>query len=159
MTQNNTEMLIRSFFDAHQYISVARLESLLYLAEIIHTERTNGTQLTNASFTPEMYQMKSQTVQNTAKQISQNSKEITETYESNKTHGYQTDSYTVNSDTEINTLCDLCIRLTQNKSNAELSKWSKQTYLYNETDYGTPVNFTSYANQLQTSNPDWRKLL
>lgn len=159
---DNLRLLIEGLLEEHNFLHEYRLQKLVYLAELLYAERTDGDNLTDANFKPYRYGAYSEDVKKKLKEISKNP-EIKAEYNrkyGNDTCTYKPNNLNKNLPKEINELIEVVLNLSRHVSNEDLAKWSKSTYLFKETDYDDEMNFKDYIDYLRDNNePDWKGLV
>lgn len=155
--------LIMGLLNRHRFLHQYRLQKLVYLAELLYTERTNGDRLTDARYKPYRFGAYSEDVDDMLQEVSKSNPSISRRHKrkyGNDTYTYKANGMDVDIDEDIEDLINVVVNLTRRKSSDELAKWSKSTYLFNETDYDDEMSFDKYYSEyLDTGNtPDWKPL-
>ena len=156
------EKVIEGFLQKHRFLHQYRLQKLVYLAELLYTERTGGDRLTDAEYRPYRYGAYSEDVKKELGSVANRpdvKAEHSRKY-GNDTWTYKSDNVDPNLPKEVEEVVDLVMKLTRKKSNDELAQFSKSTHLFEETDYDSEMDFDEYIDHLETGNqPDWKKLV
>lgn len=156
------QQLIEGLLEKHNFLHEYRLQKLVYLAELLYAQRTNGESLTKANFKPYRYGAYSEDVKRALKDLS---KQPEIKAEHKRKYGNDTCTYKPNNldkdhPEHIQKLVDIVVNLSRNVSNDELANWSKSTYLFDKTDYDDIMDFSEYIEYLDNGQePDWKGLL
>jgi len=156
------ELLITGLIKRHQFLSEYRLQNLIYLAELLYLERTDGNSLSGASYTPYRYGSYSEEVRNTVESLSNEANIISEkTAYNNDTHIYRYIGSDPNHPEKIESLVNIVMSLSRHKCNYDLKEWVKSTYLFKNTDYDDEMELSAYIEQYvaKGSKPEWKKLI
>lgn len=145
-TQRNREEvkeIIRGFLSRNEFLHEFRLQKLVYLAELISAAEREE-RLTDADYKPYMYGAYSEDVSKALKEMD----DSIET-KADLRHGKVVTSYRSRGDSpelsdDIEDILDRVQSLVANLSSEELGEWSKETWLYENTPYGEPMNFEKY---------------
>jgi|AntRauMinimDraft_3_1070383.scaffolds.fasta_scaffold03051_3 uncharacterized protein YwgA len=158
---NKLKSIIKGLFREHKHLHEYRLQNLIYLAELLHVERTDGNTLTPGDYTPYRYGAFSPCVKSTVEELSIHPKikhKQSQRYDGN-TQVYETTDLKPDLPSDIQALVDIVMSLTKHKSNDDLRDWSKSTYLFKNTNYNKEMEFTTYTDQLaEGKQPEWKKL-
>lgn len=144
------EDVLVGFLSKYDFLHEYRLQKLVYAAELLYTEENDGEQLVNAEFKPYMYGSYSERLAETLDEIDNRENVVARP---DVHHGKRTEAYkfTGTGDGDLpESVGDLVERLheaTKSMTNEELAQWSKDSWLYQETDYDTPMDFTDYAEK------------
>lgn len=155
-------LLIKGLLKNHKFLHEYRLQKLVYLAELLYLEREGGKSLTDADYKPYRYGAYSEDVKEAVSELASDSKvqaEYSRKY-GNDTWSYKPNGLDPDLPEEVEELVDVVMNLSRHKSSDELAKWSKSTYLFNETDYDEQMSLSEYVSKyLDDGNePDWKKL-
>lgn len=160
-TENvNLEEIVKWFLNQYKYLHEYRLQKLIYLAELIAIE-LDGSRLTSVDFKPYMYGSYSEELPDTLDGLKG---EIT--VKPDMHHGKSVSVYRYNGDANIasksvKTILEGANKISRSKSNEELAKWSKESWLYENTSFGETMNFDRYRQRLESDSAesDVRKLV
>lgn len=144
-SQVDLKDLIRLFLSNHRFLHEYRLQKLIYLAELLSLNADED-RITKAQFKPYMYGSYSEDVASELKDLNSEVKTSIDMQHGNMTLAYHGEGLEPPEDID-DEIVDLVKEISQaamNKSNEELAQWSKETWLYQNTEYGTPMNFFRY---------------
>jgi len=139
------EELIKGFLRHNDFLHEFRLQKLIYLAELISLKE-NQERLSNANFKPYMYGAYSDDINDALEEL-----EPELDTSSDLQHGKITTVYKGSKDEadlpkEIDKIIQrISETVNSNKiPNEELGSWSKETWLYENTPFGEPMDFSDY---------------
>lgn len=133
--------VIRGFLDNYDHLYEFRLQKLVYVAELVHW-LDEGDRLTDADFKPYMYGSYSEAVGKTLQSLEE---EIP--HETSRKYGNITTKYkNPGSDSSASAgghqqLLEAVADATRDAETADLEDWSKQSWLYRNTEYDSEMDF------------------
>lgn len=153
------EELIRGFLSKKRYLHEFRLQKLVYIAELVATLE-HGDRLTDADYKPYMYGTYSEDLRN-----SLNEMESELSTEPDLQYGKVTTKYLSCDAPELDKKVEKIINRVDNAtsgwSSEDLGDWSKESWLYENTQYGDSMDFDrvhparkSVVTELQETFPD-----
>ena len=154
---SDLDQLLECLIDEHTFISEYRVHNLVYLAELLYVERTDGTRFSDVSFKPYRYGMYSDELRDTLNKISTQDQISTDEYTCDSC--VYKSSRTKEDSEDVGKLVKVVIDLSRHLSDDELAECVKSSFLFSETGYNETVNFTQYSVYLKTSKSDWKTLL
>ena len=143
--------LIRGFLDKYKFLHEYRLQKLIFFADLFAAEKY-GERLTDTDFMPFMYGSYSDDVSNVLQELEENPDVSSKT---DMHHGKTVTAYVGDSvDTsdlndEVVEIIEQVHTVTNSKSNEELAQASKDSWLYEETEYAEEMNFREYAEKVR----------
>jgi len=146
------EDIIQEFLRHNRFLHEYRLQKLIYLLELLSIEE-NGERVTNLEFKPYMYGSYSEELSNTLeKMIREDEVEI----QPDMHRGKVTKAIMQKEDSDNDIPQDIRERISkvQNSiekiSNDELANWSKNSWLYKNTDYDDEMEFIDYSHLISS---------
>lgn len=151
------EDLLVGFLSNYDFLHEYRLQKLVYAAELLHAEEEGGDPLVGAGFKPYMYGSYSERVADTLDAIDSRRDIVVRP---DFHHGKRTDAYrfdggdTPDLPDHAEDIVDRLHEATKSVTNEELAEWSKESWLYRETDYDEPMDFAEYAAKVDEGEID-----
>lgn len=140
------EGIIKAFLSHHKFLHEYRLQKLVYLLELYHVSK-NGEPLNSADFKPFMYGAYSEDVSSTLEELEDEISTKKDIHHGKRTKVYLGHNVDADVSEEISDLIQNICKATNNLSNDDLAKWSKQTQLFETTPYGDTMEIHKYSNQ------------
>lgn len=156
---------IGELIEEFEFLHELRIQKLLYIADLV-AQLERGERITDADFKPYMYGSYSEEISNTLSQFEDKGKvEYSPDYQ----YGDVTTKYTDLTDGEETTLSDekaeeILERVkdaTEGWTSQDLGEWSKESWLYKNTNYGSEMDFdrldpvkTTVADELESTFDD-----
>lgn len=158
-TEVDTEELLVGFLSNYDFLHEYRLQKLAYAAELLHAEESDDNEtLVGAEFKPYMYGSYSETVAEALDGIDTREDVVVRP---DFHHGKRTEAYRFTDEGDTDDLPDDAEKIvdqlhgaTKSMTNEELAEWSKESWLYRETDYDEPMDFTEYAEKVEEGEID-----
>lgn len=147
------ETVIREILARHKYLHEFRLQKLVYLVDLIY-KLNNGDRLTDADFKPYSYGAFSQDVRDTLEEIEPNIPSEPDWQHGKSTTRYlggndpDVDDQEIRSedsscpDDDVEEVIDVVRDMTGEISSEDLGDWSKESWLYKNTEYDEEMNFS-----------------
>lgn len=158
-TEVDTEELLVGFLSNYDFLHEYRLQKLAYAAELLHAEESdNNIPLVGVGFKPYMYGSYSESVAETLDGIDSREDVVVRP---DFHHGERTEAYRFTDEGDTGDLPqhaeDIVDRLheaTKSATNEELAEWSKESWLYCETEYDEPMDFEEYGQKVDDDEID-----
>lgn len=144
------EDVLVGFLSKYDFLHEYRLQKLVYAAELLYAEENDGEQLVNAEFKPYMYGSYSERLAETLDNLDTHEDIVARP---DVHHGKRTEAYKFTGAGDgglpenVGNLVQRLHEATKSMTNEELAQWSKESWLYQETDYDTPMDFDDYAEK------------
>lgn len=156
--QNRLENVILEFLGKSHYDELyeTRIQKLIFYSEvycIVHYRR----RLTEAEYKPYMFGAFSPDVRFALNHM-ENIQRKRMIRHGKRTEAYSTEESPDELERPIQDIIDQVHEHTKNKSTPDLAQFSKESYLFKETDYDTPMKFAEFANALD-DHPNKQELL
>lgn len=173
--------VVRGFLSHYNFLHEFRLQKLVYLADVIY-KIASGDRLTNADFTPYMYGSYSEDLHKTLEELEKNEaiptepdwqygKTVTKFLgEKNPKVNSESSPYKIDGglDRPERELIEGIFQALEGVSSEDLGKWSKDTYLYENGDFGEDMPFedlnveknkNQVKQELKELSPDFEELV
>lgn len=141
------ESLIKYILSQHRFLHEYRLQKLVYLSELVSQFEDYG-RITDAEFKPYMYGAYSDDISDSLSDLASDEDVNTSP---DMWHGELTTAYhwegSSPPEIEEKELLDRVIEVARSKSNDELATWSKDTWLFEETDFGEAMDFSDIEKE------------
>lgn len=140
-TQEDIKRIIRELLERYDFLHEFRIQKLVYLADLV-SKIERGERLTEADFKPYMYGSYSEEIRDTLQELEEEVPNEPDYQYGNVTTKYTGSGggETVSSD-DIEEIIERVKKATSGWSSEELGDWSKESWLYENTDYGSDMNF------------------
>lgn len=144
--------VVIGFLEQNEFLHEYRMQKLIYIADLVsELKKGHEKRITNADFKPYMYGTYSEDVRDELQdlsdrgdincQLERKNGNITKRY-SEKDRRNKSDSDRMDSKTaSINKILEEVNKATFGQSNDDLGEWSKESWLYRNTEYGTEIDF------------------
>ena len=138
------KQLIKGFLSKHDFLHEYRLQKLIYLAELFWLE-DNESRLTDANFKPYMFGSYSEDISVMLEELQGEVRTTVDMRHGKLTTAYHGDNIDMPDD--VAEIVEEVCSMAGDKSNEDLATWSKNTHLYQETNYGDLMNFQDYLER------------
>lgn len=154
-TQSKTKDLerikavVREFLSKYQYLYEKRIQKLVFYGEI-YCLINFGSRLTNANFKPYMYGSFSEDIREALAELDDEGVQTEEVLINGKWVtkyiGEEVDGGNLSA--PLAAIVDAVHQQTRSQSTEELAQFSKQNWLFEQTEYGDPMDFDEFAEKL-----------
>ncbi|WP_396611596.1 hypothetical protein ACH9L7_15560 [Haloferax sp. S1W] len=160
------EDAIRGFLNEYEYLHEFRLQKLLYIAEMINSVSKEN-RLTDAEFKPYMYGSYSEDLSDTLENLDESGEIPSEPdwqYGKTATKYLGTADQQAEHEIDHNNLFQEIREALKGVTSEDLGKWSKETFLYENTDFGSEMRFDRLdkdkaINDLEKISPKLKNVL
>jgi uncharacterized protein YwgA len=143
------KVVVREFLSKYQYLYEKRIQKLVFYGEI-YCLINFGSRLTNANFKPYMYGSFSEDIREALAELDNEGVQTEEVLINGKWVtkyiGEEVDGG--NLPAPLAAIVDAVHQQTRSQSTEELAKFSKQNWLFEQTDYGDLMDFDEFAEKL-----------
>lgn len=138
--------IIKGFLEKYRYLHEYRLQKLIYIAELVSLLEQDE-RLTSLRYKPYMYGSYADNLPDALEDLQSEIDTKTDLHHGEVTTAYLGKGVKADLTSETQDIIDRVHQVTASKSNDELGEWSKETFLYQSTEYGKPMRFHRILQQ------------